>query len=116
MDRRGFLKTAGLAAAVSLDAQGQVAQSTSSDITTSVVLDMLGGTIDREIEIAAGAGSTMMMLNQFGTWSDTELDRVGKLCQSNRLTMHALLAQEGLEKAARLRLSIRRIASHFWPT
>jgi hydroxypyruvate isomerase len=102
MDRRGFLKAAGLAAAVSLEAQGQaaqVAQTSQSDITTSVVLDMLGGTIDREIEIAAGGGcQTMMMLNQFGAWSDTELNRVDKLCQSNHLTMHGLLAQRDWKK------------------
>jgi hydroxypyruvate isomerase len=99
MDRRGFLKTAGLAAAVNLEAQGQPAQPSQSDITTSVVLDILGGTIDREIEIAAGAGcQTTMMLNQFAAWSDADVVRVGKLCQANRLTMHGLLSQRDWKK------------------
>jgi len=99
MDRRGFLKTAGLAAAVNLEAQAQPAQPSQSDITTSVVLDILGGTIDREIEIAAGAGcQTTMMLNQFAAWSDADVARVGKLCQANRLTMHGLLSQRDWKK------------------
>jgi hydroxypyruvate isomerase len=59
-----------------------------------VVLDILGGTIDWEIEIAARAGcESVQMLAQYSTWSDADGARVRKLCQSYRINMHALLAQ-----------------------
>ena len=37
------------------------------------------------------------MLAQYATWTDAEVARVRKLCESNRIGMHALLAQAGFD-------------------
>jgi hydroxypyruvate isomerase len=98
VNRRMFLESAGVLAAVA-QANGQPPGAVSSAITSSVVLDILGGTIDRQIEIAAGAGcQSMMMLNQYAAWSDADFARVSRLCQSNRIAMHGLLAQMDWKK------------------
>ena len=98
MNRRRFLETAGLAAAT-LNAQSPAPRPARSKITSSVVLDILGGTIDWEIEIAAKAGcQSMQMLAQYATWSDADVARVRKLCQSYRIHLHALLAQADWKK------------------
>jgi hydroxypyruvate isomerase len=98
MNRRRFLESAGLVAA-SLNAQSPALRPAKSKITGSVVLDILGGTIDWEIEIAARAGcESVQMLAQYSTWSDADVARVRKLCQSYRINMHALLAQADWKK------------------
>lgn len=98
MNRRRFLESAGFAA-VSLKAQGQPARPSRPGITSSVVLDILGGTIDGQIETAARAGcESMQLLAQYATWSDADVTRVRKLCESNRIGMHALLAQADWKK------------------
>ena len=98
MNRRRFLESAGLVAA-SLNAQSPALRPARSKITSSVVLDILGGTIDWEIEIAARAGcESVQMLAQYSTWSDADVARVRKLCQSYRINMHALLAQADWKK------------------
>jgi hydroxypyruvate isomerase len=97
MNRRVFLESAGvLAAAAQVNGQPGAAPAA---ITSSVVLDILGGTIDRQIEIAAGAGcQAMMMLNQYAAWTDADFARVSRLSQSNRIPMHGLLAQMDWKK------------------
>ena len=98
MNRRDFLGSAGLLA-TSSQAQNQPSRASQSKITSSVVLDILGGTIDEQIEIAARAGcESMQMLAQYATWSDPEVARVRKLCESHRIGMHALLAQADWKK------------------
>ena len=98
MNRRSFLGSTGLVAA-GLHAQSRPSAAAASKITSSVVLDILGGTIDEQIGIAARAGcESMQMLAQFATWSDAEVTRVRKLCESHRIGMHALLAQADWKK------------------
>jgi hydroxypyruvate isomerase len=98
MNRRSFLGSTGLVAA-GLHAQSRPSAAATSKITSSVVLDILGGTIDEQIGIAARAGcESMQMLAQFATWSDAEVTRVRKLCESHRIGMHALLAQADWKK------------------
>jgi hydroxypyruvate isomerase len=92
MNRRTFLGSAGALAAASVTAAQPPAAA--PRIASSVVLDILGGTIDQQIEIAARAGcDSAMMLAQFAPWSDAEVIRVRKLCDSSKLPLHALLAQ-----------------------
>ncbi len=98
MNRRAFLESAGVLAAAA-QARGGSPQAAPSGITSSVVLDFLGGTIDNEIEIAVRAGcQSTMMLNQYAAWSDADFTRVAKLCQSHRIGMHGLLAQMDWKK------------------
>jgi hydroxypyruvate isomerase len=98
MNRRAFLESAGVLAAAA-QASAQSPQADPSGVTSSVVLDFLGGTIDSEIETAVRAGcQSVMMLNQYAAWSDADFARVGKLCQSNRIGMHGLLAQMDWKK------------------
>ena len=98
MNRRAFLESAGVLAAAG-QVRGQSPQAAPSGITSSVVLDFLGGTIDSQIETAARAGcQASMMLNQYAAWSDADLARVGKLCQSHHIGMHGLLAQMDWKK------------------
>jgi hydroxypyruvate isomerase len=86
-----------LAAASRVRAEPQAAAA--RGITSSVVLDILGGTIDSQIEIAARAGcDAVMMLNQYAAWSGADIARVAKLCRSNRLPVHGLLAQMDWKK------------------
>jgi len=100
MNRRRFLESAGLVAATTLSAQTPAPRpSSKSKITTSVVLDILGGTIDQELDIAAGGGcDSMMMLAQYAPWSDADVARVKKFSQSHKIPMHALLAQYDWKK------------------
>ncbi len=97
MNRRSFLSSAGaVAAAATTKVQLSAAN---SPIASSVVLDILGGAIDQQIDIAARAGcDSAMLLAQFATWSDAELARVRKLCDSSRLPLHGLLAQYDWKK------------------
>jgi len=98
MNRRSFLGSTGLLAA-GLKAQSPATRTSQSRITSSVVLDILGGTVDEQIEIAARAGcESMQMLAQYATWSDADVARVRKLCESHRIGMHALLAQADWKK------------------
>ncbi len=98
MNRRAFLESAGVLAAAG-QVRGQSPQAAPSGITSSVVLDFLGGTIDSQMETAARAGcQATMMLNQYAAWSDVEIARVGKLCQSHHIGMHGLLAQMDWKK------------------
>jgi hydroxypyruvate isomerase len=98
MNRRAFLESAGVLAAAA-QASAESPQADPSGITSSVVLDFLGGTIDSQIETAVRAGcQSVMMLNQYAAWSDADFARVGKLCQSNRIGMHGLLAQMDWKK------------------
>ncbi len=98
MNRRAFLETAGTMAVASR-IRAQSPRATPSGIASSVVLDILGGTIDSQIEIAARSGcQSMMMLNQYAAWTDADFARVGLLCRSNRIAMHGLLAQVDWKK------------------
>jgi len=96
MNRRTFLASAAaLAAAPQLPAAPQAP----SAVTSSVVLDILGGSIDSQIEIAARAGcESAMLLNQYAPWSDADLARVARLAESSRLPLHGLLGQMDWKK------------------
>ncbi len=99
MNRRRFLGSSAAAAAASTASSQARAATAPSKITSSVVLDILGGSIDQQIEIAARAGcESAMLLAQFAAWPDAEVERVGKLCRSNNLPLHGLLAQADWKK------------------
>jgi hydroxypyruvate isomerase len=98
MNRRRFLETAGFLAAT-LETQAQSPSRSASKIKTTVVLDILGGTIDQQIEIAAKAGiESLQMLAQYQPWTDADVDRVKKLCDSHRFAFDGLLAQMDWKK------------------
>ena len=98
INRRAFMGSAGLLTAA-MGARSQPPAASASRVTSSVVLDILGGTIDEQIEIAARAGcESMQMLAQYATWSDADVARVRKLCESHKIGMHALLAQADWKK------------------
>ena len=98
MNRRQFVQTAGLAA-VSLKAQAQPAPAAKSGIKTTLMLEMLKGSIEEEFELAAHAGfQSVESLTQYALWSDADIVRVKKVCQSNNLTIDTVLAQQDWKK------------------
>ena len=98
MNRRTFLESAGLAVA-GLRAQDQPTSPAKSKITCSVMLDMLGGTIDQQIETTARAGcDSAEILTQYAAWSDSEIDRVNQLRRSFRIGFDALMGQPDWKK------------------
>ena len=98
MNRRRFLGTAGLLAAT-LEAQDQLPRGGNSKIKTSIILDILGGTIDQEIETAAKAGfDSMEMLAQYQPWTAADIERVQGLCKSRKIGFDGLLAQMDWKK------------------
>ncbi len=98
MKRRSFVGALGVSVA-GLRAQSPAPGNPQLGISSSVVLDILGGTIDEQIEIATRAGcDSMQMLAQYAAWSEADLARVRKLCDAHRIGMHALLAQADWKK------------------
>jgi len=98
MNRRSFLGALGLFSAASR-AQSPASRTQQPGITSSVVLDILGGTVDEQIDIAARAGcDSMQMLAQYANWSEADLVRIRKACETHRIGMHALLAQADWKK------------------
>lgn len=98
MQRRVFLETAGVLAAAS-QAHGDTQGAGVAGMSSSVVLDILGGTIDSQIETAARSGcGSAMLLNQYAAWSDADFARATTLCQSSRLSLHGLLGQVDWKK------------------
>jgi hydroxypyruvate isomerase len=63
------------------------------------MLEMLKGSIDEEFELAAKAGfQSVESLTQYAAWSDADVARVRKLCQSLHLGVDTVLAQQDWKK------------------
>jgi hydroxypyruvate isomerase len=98
MNRRTFMQSAGLLT-TSLAAQGQPAAPLRPGIKTTLMLEMLKGSIDEEFELAAHAGfQSVESLTQYAAWSDADVARVRKLCQSLHLGVDTVLAQQDWKK------------------
>jgi hydroxypyruvate isomerase len=98
MNRRTFMQSAGLLA-TSLAAQDQPAAPARTGIKTTLMLEMLKGSIEEEFELAARAGfQSVESLTQYAAWSDTDIERVRKLCQSYHMGVDTVLAQQDWKK------------------
>jgi hydroxypyruvate isomerase len=98
MNRRTFMQSAGLLT-TSLAAQGQPAAPAKSVFKPTLMLEMLKGSIDEEFELAAHAGfQSVESLTQYAAWSDADVARVRKLCQSLHLGVDTVLAQQDWKK------------------
>jgi hydroxypyruvate isomerase len=92
------MQSAGLLT-TSLAAQGQPAAPAKTGIKTTLMLEMLKGSIDEEFELAAHAGfQSVESLTQYAAWSDADVARVRKLCQSLHLGVDTVLAQQDWKK------------------
>ena len=92
------MQSAGLLT-TSLAAQGQPAAPLRPGIKTTLMLEMLKGSIDEEFELAAHAGfQSVESLTQYAAWSDADVARVRKLCQSLHLGVDTVLAQQDWKK------------------
>jgi hydroxypyruvate isomerase len=92
------MQSAGLLT-TSLAAQGQPAAPAKTGFKTTLMLEMLKGTIDEEFELAAKAGfQSVESLTQYAAWSDADVARVRKLCQSLHLGVDTVLAQQDWKK------------------
>jgi hydroxypyruvate isomerase len=98
MNRRTFMQSAGLLT-TSLAAQGQPAAPAKTGIKTTLMLEMLKGSIDEEFELAAKAGfQSVESLTQYAAWSDADVARVRSLCRSLHLGVDTVLAQQDWKK------------------
>jgi hydroxypyruvate isomerase len=98
MNRRTFMQSTGLLA-TSLAAQNQPAARARAGIKTTLMLEMLKGSIEEEFELAAKAGfQSVESLTQYAAWSDADIERVKKVCRANRLTVDTVLAQQDWKK------------------
>jgi hydroxypyruvate isomerase len=85
--------------ATSLAAQNQPAARARAGIKTTLMLEMLKGSIEEEFELAAKAGfQSVESLTQYAAWSDADVERVKKVCRANRLTVDTVLAQQDWKK------------------
>ena len=92
------MQSAGLLT-TSLAAQGQPAAPAKTGIKTTLMLEMLKGSIDEEFELAAHAGfQSVESLTQYAAWSDTDVARVRSLCRSLHLGVDTVLAQQDWKK------------------
>jgi hydroxypyruvate isomerase len=98
MNRRTFMQSAGLLT-TSLAAQGQPSAPAKTGMKTTLMLEMLKGSIDEEFNLAAKAGfQSVESLTQYAAWSDADVARVRKLCQSLHLGVDTVLAQQDWKK------------------
>src|ERR1017187_9536974 len=98
MNRRTFMQSAGLLA-TSLAAQSQPAARPAIGIKTTLMLEMLKGSIDEEFELAAKAGfQSVESLTQYAAWSDADIERVRSLCRAHGMTGDTVLAQQDWKK------------------
>ena len=98
MNRRNFMQSAGLLA-TGMAAQGQPAAPAKTAIKTTLMLEMLKGSIDEEFELAAHAGfQSVESLTQYAAWSDADVARVRSLCRSLHLGVDTVLAQQDWKK------------------
>ena len=82
-----------------LAAQGQPAAPAKTGIKTTLMLEMLKGSIDEEFELAAHAGfQSVESLTQYAAWSDADVARVRSLCRSLHLGVDTVLAQQDWKK------------------
>jgi len=85
--------------ATSLAAQNQPAARARAGIRTTLMLEMLKGSIEEEFELAAKAGfQSVESLTQYAAWSDADIERVKKVCRANRLGVDTVLAQQDWKK------------------
>lgn len=98
MNRRTFLQSAGLLA-TSLSAQTQPPSTAKAGNKATLMLEMLKGTIEEEIELAARAGfQSVESLTQYAAWTDADIERVKKLLRSHRMGVDTVLAQQDWKK------------------
>ncbi len=98
MNRRTFVQSAGLLA-TGLTAQSQPPAPAKGAIRTTLMLEMLKGSIEEEFELAAHAGfQSVESLTQYAAWSDADIERVKKVCQSYRMGVDTVLAQQDWKK------------------
>jgi hydroxypyruvate isomerase len=98
MNRRTFMQSAGFLA-TSLAAQDRPAARPATGIKTSLMLEMLKGSIDEEFELAAKAGfQSVESLTQYAAWSNADIERVRSLCRTHRMTVDTVLAQQDWKK------------------
>jgi hydroxypyruvate isomerase len=85
--------------ATSLAAQSQPVARAGTGIKTTLMLEMLKGSIEEEFELAAKAGfQSVESLTQWAAWSDADIERVKKVCRANHLTVDTVLAQQDWKK------------------
>ena len=98
MNRRTFVQSAGLLA-TSLAAQSQPTPPAKGGNKITLMLEMLKGSIEEEFELAARAGfQSVESLTQYAAWSDSDIERVKKLCRSYRMGIDTVLAQQDWKK------------------
>jgi hydroxypyruvate isomerase len=92
------MQTAGLLA-TGLSAQTQPSSPVKDGNKTTLMLEMLKGTIEEEFELAAKAGfQSVESLTQYALWTDADITLVKKLCRSNRMGVDTVLAQQDWKK------------------
>jgi len=98
MNRRTFVQSAGLLA-TGLAARSQPPAPAQGAIKTTLMLEMLKGSIEEEFELAARAGfQSVESLTQYAAWSDADIERVKKICRSHGMTVDTVLAQQDWKK------------------
>jgi hydroxypyruvate isomerase len=98
MNRRNFMQSAGLLA-TSLAAQNQPVAPARTGIKTTLMLEMLNGSIEEEFELAARAGfQSVESLTQYAAWSDADVERVRSVCRSHHIGVDTILAQQDWKK------------------
>ena len=92
------MQSAGLVA-TGLAAQAQPVAPARTGIKTTLMLEMLKGSIEEEFELAARAGfQSVESLTQYAAWSDADIARVKGLCRSLHLGVDTVLAQQDWKK------------------
>ncbi len=92
MQSAGFLAT-------NLAAQNQPAAPARAEIKTTLMLEMLKGSIEEEFELAARAGfQSVESLTQYAAWSDADIARVRSICRTHHMTVDTVLAQQDWKK------------------
>ncbi len=98
MNRRTFVQSAGLLA-TGLSAQTRPSAPAQGAIKTTLMLEMLKGTIEEELELASRAGfQSVESLTQYAAWSEADIEKVKKLLRSYKMTMDTVLAQQDWKK------------------
>jgi len=98
MNRRNFMQSAGFLA-TSLAAQNQPVAPAKTGVKTTLMLEMLNGSIEEEFELAARSGfQSVESLTQYAAWSDGDVERVRSLCRYHHMGVDTILAQQDWKK------------------
>jgi hydroxypyruvate isomerase len=98
MNRRTFVQSAGFLA-TNLAAQNRAAAPARTGVKTTLMLEMLKGSIAEEFELAAQAGfQSVESLTQYAAWSEADVAQVRSFLRSHHMTVDTVLAQQDWKK------------------